>query len=334
MGPSIVPGTCVSFVLQRAARVEPLQILRCGESVVLIIFLPTDHPGIVVRCRIEAEYRDLSRFRWHLVRDMNHRRSAWVIAALVLLLALCGWSISGADGAHRAINGGMPRSGEAIISQEAMWRWFGARPLQPVDMPSLFHLLADISRRAGLPRAPDLYYVAATSKMNGYAIGGPERSAIILTEGLLRSMTVGEIAGILAHEIAHIGNNDAWAMGWAAALLRAIELISLNGLAWLRVQGAGAAPARPLAILLRAAPALGQLLCLALSRIRELDADAAALELTGSSHGLIAALDKLELHHTGSAVRLAAMCEDGPTWLLRSHPATSERVGTLLNLAH
>ena len=123
-------------------------------------------------------------------------------------------------------------------------------------------------------------------------------------------------------------------MGWANALLRAIELISLNGLAWLWAQGAGAAPARPLTILLRAAPALGQLLCLALSRIRELDADATALELTGNSRGLIAALDKLELHHTGSAVGPAAMCEDGPTWLLRSHPATSQRVGTLLNLAH
>jgi heat shock protein HtpX len=73
------------------------------------------------------------------------------------------------------------------------------------------------------------------------------------------------------------------------------------------------------------------LLRLALSRTRELDADAAALELTGDSQALIAALDKLERHH---AVPPATACEDSPMRLLRSHPATSERVGALLSLAH
>jgi hypothetical protein len=50
------------------------------------MFLATDHPGIVVRCRIETKYRDLSRFRRHLVREMNQRRSAWV-----------GWIASGPE---------------------------------------------------------------------------------------------------------------------------------------------------------------------------------------------------------------------------------------------
>ena len=83
-----------------------------------------------------------------------------------------------------------------------------------------------------------------------------------------------------------------------------------------------------------AAPVISQLLYLALSRIRELDADATALELTGDSQGLVAALDKLERHHTGSPVLLASAVENDPVRLLRSHPATSERVGTLLSLAH
>jgi heat shock protein HtpX len=91
---------------------------------------------------------------------------------------------------------------------------------------------------------------------------------------------------------------------------------------------------RPLAMLLSAAPALGQLLGLALSRVRELDADATALELTGDSRALIAALDKLERHHTGSAPSRTSAFVHDPMHLLRSHPATSERVGTLLNLAY
>jgi heat shock protein HtpX len=84
---------------------------------------------------------------------------------------------------------------------------------------------------------------------------------------------------------------------------------------------------------LSAAPAIGQLLCLALCRIRELDADATALELTEDLNGLVGALDKLERHHTGFPIMSNAAIDDG--WrLLRTHPATSERVGSLLSLAH
>ena len=84
----------------------------------------------------------------------------------------------------------------------------------------------------------------------------------------------------------------------------------------------------------RRAPSIAQLLRLALSRTRELDADATALELTGDSRALIAALDKLERHHVGLPVLSLTAREDDPMRLLRSHPATSERVGALLSFAH
>ena len=87
--------------------------------------------------------------------------------------------------------------------------------------------------------------------MNAYALGGPEGAAIILTEGLIRRMTRDEVAGILAHEVAHIRNNDAWTMSWAAALHRSIEWTSSTGLALLRAQHSGAQDSRPLAALLR-----------------------------------------------------------------------------------
>src|SRR5258708_22790681 len=101
--------------------------------------------------------------------------------------------------------------------------------------------------------------------MNGYALGGPEGAAIILTEGLLRRMTRDEIAGILAHEVAHIRNNDIWTMGCAAALHRSIEWTSLTGLALLRAQHCGMELIPPLAALLRAAPSIPHLHRFALS---------------------------------------------------------------------
>jgi heat shock protein HtpX len=310
-----------------------LQASRSGNTAILDIHLPTGQRDAVLRCRVEASPQEVARLERLLHRALNHRHSGWAITGLLLLLAVCGWVVGGEDGAHQALASGTPQSAGAAITPEFMQRWFGARLLRRLDMPALFDILHDICRRARLHRAPDLYYLPTPHRMNAYALGGPDGSAITLTEGLLRGMTPGEIAGILAHEVAHIRNDDTQAIGWAAALQQAIALTSLIGQASLQVRPDQAAVGRPLAALLASAPEIGRLLCLALSRIRELDADAVALDLIDDSQSFIAALDKLERHHTGAHVTSLAACEEGPRRYLRSHPATSERVGTLLRLA-
>jgi heat shock protein HtpX len=312
---------------------EMLRVARSGPTLFVEMQLPSSEAGVVLRCRIELHSldREPSRFRRPADQTAN---SALAIAAMTLLLAVCGWIVGGTEGVHRALAGSAPRPDGSAISRETMHRWFGARLLSPAELPELFNLLAEVCSRAGLSRLPDLYCLAAPRDMNAYALGGPEGAAIVLTEGLLRGMTRDEVAGILAHEVAHIRNNDAWTMGWAAALRRAIEWTSLAGLALLRAQHGGMPVNRPLAALLSAAPVIGQLLGLALSRTRELDADATALELTGDSQALIAALDKLERHHAGFRALSVTAFEDDPMRLFRSHPATSERVDALLGLAH
>jgi heat shock protein HtpX len=310
------------------------QVSRAGTTAILDIHLPTGQPGAVLRCRVEASPQEVTCLQRHLHRALSQRESGWALTGLVLLLAVCGWVVDGEKGAHWAVAGGMPSSGTAAITPAFTQRWFGARLLRPADMPALFDMLHDICRRARLRRMPDLYYLPEPHSMNAYALGGADGSAAItLTEGLLRGMTPAEIAGILAHEVAHIRNNDAWAMSWAAALQRAIAHTSLAGLVSLQVRPDRAAAGPPLAALLASAPQIGQLLCLALSRIRELDADVLALDLIDDSQALIAALDKLERHHTGAHVTPLAVREEGPRRYLRSHPATSERVGALLLLA-
>jgi heat shock protein HtpX len=326
------PG--ISFALIRAMRrAEMLQFVRSGATVILDLHLPTDQPGIILSCRIDLGSQDLSQLRRSFHQIANHRSSALAIAGMTLLLAVCGWIVGGTEGVHRALTGGAPRHDRSAIAHETIYRWFGARLLRHAEAPVLFSMLMDVCRRAGLSRLPDIYCLPAPSQMNAYALGGPEGAAILLTEGLLRGMTRDEIAGILAHEVAHIRNNDIWTMSWAAALHRSIEWTSLAGLALLRAQHGGMAVSPPLAALLRAAPSIAQLLRLALSRARELDADATALELTGDWQALIAALGKLERHHAGFPVPSAAARDDGAMRLLRSHPATSERVGALLGLA-
>jgi heat shock protein HtpX len=338
--PHAIPGASfpISFAMVPATpHMEPVRVSRSSDIISIELHLTTAWPGWALYCRIDGNPQEPSGLRrqihCQIHRDLNHRHSAWVIAAMMMLLALCGFIDGGAEGAQRAVAEGMPRPGAAAVPREAWLRAFGARRLRPAEMPELFRVLAEVCRRAQLSRSPDLYYVAAPAQMNAYAYGSPDSSAIIVTEGLLRNMSLGEIAGILAHEVAHIRNQDAWAMDWAAALNRAIERVAPAALAALRTR-AERAPGRPLASLLRAAPAIGRLLLLALSRIRELDADATALELTGDMHAMVGALAKLERHHSGSAMPAARAFDDGPTRFLRSHPETSERVGRLLSLAH
>jgi heat shock protein HtpX len=283
---------------------------------------------LVLRCRIHGSAHHLSGLQRHFNRAINERRSGRVMAGMVLLLALCAWISGGEEGVRRAVAQSAPGDDATVISPVAMQHRFGARQLFRHEMPALFGILDDICRRANLARSPDIYYIAASISMNAYALGGPDRSAITLTEGLLRGMTRGEIAGILAHEVAHICNNDGWAMRWAAALHRVIVLTSLSGLSSLQGNWS---PGRPLTVLLRSASTISYLLCLALSRARELDADAVALELVDDPRALVAALDKLERHHTNTAFAVAP--PGSPVGFLRSHPATAERVSMIMSLA-
>jgi heat shock protein HtpX len=305
------------------------RISSFGPSVIEID-LSSGQPGTALRCRFQGDVCDLRHLQRHLNRAFNNQRCGQVIAGMVLLLALCGWLIGGEDGALSAAMAGAPVANDAdAVSPDAIRRQFGAHVLLPPDMPALFQVLAEICRRARLHRMPDLYYVAAAGSMNAYAVGSAERSAVILTEGLLRGMTPAEVTSILAHEIAHIRNDDAWAMGWAAAMGRAIAQTAhsgLQGLASRRMAG-------PLAALLASAPVIAQLLWLALSRLRELDADAVALDLVDDPRALVAALGKLERHHTGFDPVLSLAPSEDRFRLLRSHPATWERVDILLKLA-
>jgi heat shock protein HtpX len=297
--------------------------------------LPSGHPGLAFWVRIHGSTPDLLRLHRQLNRTANHWHSGKVMAGMLLLVAVCGWIAGGNDGARDAIAGGALSPDDLEISPAAMRRRFGARLLRPAELPVLFGQLHEICRRAGLSRPPDLFYLAAPHSMNAYALGSSVRSAIALTQGLLEHMTPAEVAGILAHEVAHIRNNDAWTMTWATKLQRAVAAASLTALA----QGHGvshriaATSDAALAMFLASAPAIGQLLYLALSRVRELDADALALELIDDPQSLVTALHKLEHFHSGLALPSQAAIEHGLMRLLRSHPATSERIGMLLQLA-
>lgn len=225
------------------------------------------------------------------------------------------------------------------IPPDAVMRLYGAERLAPERGGPLWRIMAELAARAELP-APPALYVIPSGTLNAFATGTPERSAIALTEGLLRRLTTREIASVLAHETSHIRNNDLRVMGLADLLTRfaqslsyaAVALAIVNLLAF--ANGDRTMPWLPIA-LLYLSPALTSLLQLGLSRSREFDADLEAAMLTGDPVGLASALRRLD-HFTGQfwedlMMPVPARRIPQPS-LLRSHPPTEDRVSRLLAL--
>jgi heat shock protein HtpX len=224
------------------------------------------------------------------------------------------------------------------LSRRMLLSAYQAQRLTGRDAPGFVAGLAGLARRAGLPRAPELYRVPSRLP-NAFAMGSPEDSAICITDGLLDLLDGRELAGVLAHEIGHIANRDLWIMGLADVMSRLVSLASWVGQFLLLLNlpllmaGMVVVPWSVVALLIFA-PTLMALVQLGLSRTREYDADRAAAELTGDPDGLIRALGKLD-RLTGrfwEEVLLPGRRIPDPS-LLRTHPPTESRIRRLRELA-
>jgi heat shock protein HtpX len=219
------------------------------------------------------------------------------------------------------------------IPPEVIMRMYRARPVDPRMGGQISHIVEALAERAELPARPRLYVIPSMT-LNAFATGTPDHAAIGVTEGLLRRLSMREIAGVLAHEMSHIRNNDLWVMGLADAMTRFTLVLSYFALflATLNVLGAlsGEQYAPWLAILLLyLAPTISSLLQLGLSRTREYDADLEAVQLTGDPAGLASALRRLE-RYTGRFWEDLMFPVPGrrvpqPS-VLRSHPDTEDRI--------
>ena len=196
---------------------------------------------------------------------------------------------------------------------------------------------AEIARRAGFPRTPSLYLVPSRV-LNAFAVGTRDNAAIAVTDGMLRSLSLRELAGVLAHEISHIRNRDLWVMNLADTISRLTAVMSFLGMMMLIfllpliLLGLVSFPVL-LPVVLIFAPTVGNLLQLALSRTREYDADADAAELTGDPRGLASALAKMERlqGRLWETILFPGQRIPDPS-LLRTHPPTQERIDRLLSI--
>lgn len=255
-----------------------------------------------------------------------------VLASSMLLLGWIGTAVAVASVAAMMVLA--PR-----VPPEFALRLYRAQPIDPALAGRLDDVMAELSRRAGLPFRPRLYVIPSMT-LNAFSTGSRQRSAIAVTEGLLRRLSMRETVAVLAHEVAHIRNNDLKIMALADVMTRftfilsyvAVALAVMNMLALL----VGDPTMSWVAIaLLYLAPAFSSLLQLALSRAREYDADRTAVELTSDPVGLGSALRRIERYtgHVWEDLLLPVPARRVPQpSLLRTHPSTSDRVARLIEL--
>lgn len=257
---------------------------------------------------------------------------------MVGLLTICAWILFGSSVALWAVAGWLifllasPRASPRMVLH-----LYGASQLTPRTFPQGFAILEELARNAGLEHLPSFWYVPSPI-MNAFTTGHGDRVAIAVTDGMIRSLNTREFAGVLAHEISHIRNNDLWVMMLADSIGRLTNLMTMAGGLLLAVNlpllmFGGAQVSWMFILLLLLAPTLANLLQMGLSRAREYDADSEAAALSGDPAGLASALAKLQRQEAGLWERLFMPGRRIPApSLLRSHPPTEDRIRRLLSL--
>ncbi len=280
-------------------------------------------------------FLDENALRAHKARNALH--SGLLVGGLGLLTAFSAWLIWGGTGVAAALAAiGIIYAFAPRVPGELVMRMYRARELDPRNGGPIVHVVDVLSDRAELP-APPRIYVIPSMTLNAFATGIPEKAVIGVTEGLLRRLNLNELAGVLAHEISHIRNNDLSVMSLADVMTRftqtlfylALFLAVFNLPAFLlgdaEISFTGL-------LLLYLAPTAGSLIQLGLSRTREYDADLEAAGLTGDPGALASALDKLERYQgrfwEDMMLPVPGRRIPHPS-LLRSHPLTSERIARL-----
>jgi len=221
----------------------------------------------------------------------------------------------------------------------------GARQIQEQDNPKLFGLIQEVTIASGLPMPK--VAIVEDSAPNAFATGrNPEHALIAFTTGILDVMDRDQLQGVIAHEMAHVGNRDTLVSAVAATTAGAIALISdmLMRIMWFgggrRDRDNNGNPIMLVVslIVLILAPIAAVMLKSAISRKRESLADATAVAFTRNPAGLRSALEVLAADSTVVHQKSTAVAHiwiesplDGSSVskMFASHPPIQERIATL-----
>ena len=190
--------------------------------------------------------------------------------------------------------------GSYWFSDKLVLRMTHAVPADPVLHRDLINIVENLSITAGLPM-PKVYVVNDPSP-NAFATGrNPEHAVVAATTGILAILDKNELEGVMAHELAHVGNRDMLVMTVAVVLAGFIAMLSDFFMRAMFFGGDSDRAKSPIFLVLAIvgiilAPIAAQLMQMAVSRRREYLADATGALLTRYPEGLASALEKISSH--------------------------------------
>lgn len=225
---------------------------------------------------------------------MNTMRTGLLMAALMGLFLAVGYLLGREQGMFIAFLMAAGMNIFAYWSADKMvLRMHGARQVDRQTAPEFYQLIEDLSQRAGLPMPK--VYIMDNPQPNAFATGrNPENAAVAATTGLLGLLTPDEIAGVMAHELAHVRNRDTLVMTMTATIAGAISMLANFGMLF----GGNRDRNNPFGVvgvilMVVLAPLAAMLVQMAISRTREYGADRGGAEISGQPMALASALAKI-----------------------------------------
>ncbi len=278
---------------------------------------------------------------------VNHTKTFMLLAVMTALFMGVGYLVGGAGGAMIAF---VIAFGLNIFSywnaDKIVLSAYRARPAAEFGHdPRVRAYLEDtraLARRAGLPE-PNICIIDMPQP-NAFATGrDPQHAAVVATTGLLGMLTREEVAGVMAHELAHVKNRDTLTMTVTATIAGAIGMLA--NFAFFFGGGRDRGGALAMLVVMLLAPVAAGLVQMAISRAREYEADRVGAEILGAPRPLASALAKIS---QGAARIENRTAEENPAMahlfiinplngqradaLFSTHPNTQNRIDRLLAL--
>ncbi len=207
---------------------------------------------------------------------MNYFKTAMLLAGLTALFMGVGYLIGGGTGALIAlvVAGAMNiytywNSDRMVLSMN------GAQEVDARTAPDLYNMVSELAARAQLPMPK--VYLMDEPQPNAFATGrNPQNAAVAVTTGLLQQLSREEVAGVVAHELAHIKNHDTLIMTITATIAGAISMLAQFGMFFgggNRDNNSGGMGIIGTLAMVILAPLAAMLVQMAISRTREYSAD-------------------------------------------------------------
>ncbi len=227
---------------------------------------------------------------------MNAIKTSLLLGAMTLIFVYGGYAMGGESGMILAFIIAVGMNFFAYYSSDKLvLKMYKAQEIHESEAPWLYQIVRDLTTRGGIPM-PKIYMIPS-EQPNAFATGrNPAHAAIAVTQGITRLLSREELAGVLAHEIAHVKNHDILIGTIAATIAGAVSMLASMA-QWALIFGGGRdKDSNPLAMfaMMILAPVAAMLVQMAISRTREYQADKVGAELLGNPVPLASALAKLE----------------------------------------